>query len=549
MSDADAAAAAASKDDAPDDTVVASTAGEKRKPSESSSDEEDDDDKGKLDESSSDDDNGGWDDRCICELWKGDNPMCLEPGHKELRKFASQMKLAPLGWQKGKPVTPPRSTNDASTASASNVIDVDNSDSEKRNLAAVFEDAAKAEDMVDAMLKAAGVSSFDTYPRTMEYASKYAYACYMAKYSHLKPVVATPNTKDANVTATKKSSSSKKSAKKITASKKKKLKRSSTAPSAKAASKVDSAANKVICVDGQDSLVYQGVKLSKPTASKKAPVWNYYAVFPISHPQMKDYSVCVLCLRKGKETKIACKNGSTGGMRTHLSRCHTAEFDEMEGTGTGAFKICKTTLQPSIDGIFKKKPKEKTANELREEYVNGVTMFIMAKSLPLSLVNCPEFRKLFSIFHKDAEQVTKINQDKVRDNIFHYGKLAERALKIEVEKYTVSWTTDHWTGKDGSTYQTITCHYIDDEWKLRNCMIQFKVFSGSTRGELIYEDCQKVLKEYSKNSSMDKVKVGVTDTTGNMGVLGANLRQNDSEHAYCFDHNIQRNAILSFDGE
>jgi hypothetical protein len=41
---------------------------------------------------------------------------------------------------------------------------------------------------------------------------------------------------------------------------------------------------------------------------------------------------------------------------------------------------------------------------------------------------------------------------------------------------------------------------------------------------------------------------GITDTTGNMGVLGRKLRENGQEHAYCTDHNFHLNAKLAFDG-
>ena len=81
ITDADAASTASrnesleSSGDEDDDVKC-----KERKPSESSSDEED------------------WDDKCICKHWKGDNPMCSEPGHKQLRKFAIRMNGAHEDW-------------------------------------------------------------------------------------------------------------------------------------------------------------------------------------------------------------------------------------------------------------------------------------------------------------------------------------------------------------------------------------------------------------------------------------------------------------------
>ncbi len=38
--------------------------------------------------------------------------------------------------------------------------------------------------------------------------------------------------------------------------------------------------------------------------------------------------------------------------------------------------------------------------------------------------------------------------------------------------------------------------------------------------------------------------IGITDTTGNMGVLGRFLCENGHEHAYCTDHKFYLNAKL-----
>ena len=76
-------------------------------------------------------------------------------------------------------------------------------------------------------------------------------------------------------------------------------------------------------------------------------------------------------------------------------------------------------------------------------------------------------------------------------------------------------------------------------------MIDFKVFDGSPSGERIFEDQKYVLEEFSKKPS---VVMGVTDTTGSMGVLGKKLREESYQHGYCTDHNFHRNAILAFEG-
>jgi len=59
-----------------------------------------------------------------------------------------------------------------------------------------------------------------------------------------------------------------------------------------------------------------------------------------------------------------------------------------------------------------------------------------------------------------------------------------------------------------------------------------------------------MLRGVSKLAISVSIKIfTVTDTTGNMGTLGAHLREHDVEHSYCVDHNMHRNAILAFKGK
>jgi len=77
-------------------------------------------------------------------------------------------------------------------------------------------------------------------------------------------------------------------------------------------------------------------------------------------------------------------------------------------------------------------------------------------------------------------------------------------------------------------------------------IVDFKVFHGTTSGEAIYNDQANVLAGYTTKCNL---VIGITDTTGSMGVLGKHLRDNGMEHAYCTDHNLHCNAVLAFNGE
>jgi hypothetical protein len=201
---------------------------------------------------------------------------------------------------------------------------------------------------------------------------------------------------------------------------------------------------------------------------------------------------------------------------------------------------------PSVARIFPNKPKEMNIKEMKMIYTHAVIDFIIDKCQPFNIVESPGFSNLFCTFHKDSEQITNVSRNRVREEIFSLGSLAIKATQLEVGKHKGLWTTDHWTGCDDATYNTTTFHYIKDHWSLLCVIVDFKVFHGTTSGEAIYNDQVKVLEGYTTRSN---AVIGITDTTGSMGVLGQYLHNNGMQHAYCTDHVLHCNAILAFNSE
>ena len=188
--------------------------------------------------------------------------------------------------------------------------------------------------------------------------------------------------------------------------------------------------------------------------------------------------------------------------------------------------------------------KVRTPATIKAELINAITNWVVAKCMPFTVVESPEFRAMFRPFHQKADEITTISADRVREEIFKLGSLAKEATAIEVDVNKGSWTSDHWTGRDGFTYTTTTFHHVKN-WQIKSIMIDFKVFHGTTTGKAIYNDQLKVLQDYT---TKENLVIGITDTTASMGVLGQYLQKNGMQHAYCTDHNLQCNAILAFQG-
>ena len=153
-----------------------------------------------------------------------------------------------------------------------------------------------------------------------------------------------------------------------------------------------------------------------------------------------------------------------------------------------------------------------------------------------------------------AAQIVDVGRDKMRDDIITLGTWTELAVVKELKGKKVSWTTDHWTGKDSHTYTTVTGHWICNKtWTTQSAVLEFKIFSSTTTGEAIYEDVKTALAKVLENDETENTIVldviGITDSAGSMGKLGQYLRDNGKEHAYCTDHIINLVAKLAFDRE
>ena len=98
-------------------------------------------------------------------------------------------------------------------------------------------------------------------------------------------------------------------------------------------------------------------------------------------------------------------------------------------------------------------------------------------------------------------------------------------MQIEMEGQEVAWTTDHWTGPNDQTHSTVTAHFISANWSNVSCILDLKVFKGTTTGEAVYNDIAQVLQKFRGNRTMVILdSIGIIDTTGNMGKLGQYCR-------------------------
>jgi hypothetical protein len=285
----------------------------------------------------------------------------------------------------------------------------------------------------------------------------------------------------------------------------------------------------------------------------QSQVWRHFHVFwRDKHPEQKDQAACLLCFkaRKYSAGTICAKGGNTSGLIRHMKIHHMKLYKE---TMRGTLKVCSQAANTqAITTLFQPEEKQKHVGtkDAKAVFKTAVASWIIDKGMPFSMVEEPTFRNMFESINQKASVIVNVDRKSICEVVMMQGRLAEAATQIVMAGQEVAWTTDHWTGPNDQTYSTVTAHFINSNWNLESCILDLKVFKGTTSGEAIYNDIAQVLQKFQgSNATVILDSIGITDTTGNMGKLGQYCRENGRRHGYCTDHNFHCNAILAFNGE
>ena len=103
---------------------------------------------------------------------------------------------------------------------------------------------------------------------------------------------------------------------------------------------------------------------------------------------------------------------------------------------------------------------------------------------------------------------------------------------MEINSFTtkVALTTDIWSSSYNNTaFLGITMHYINSDWKLKSCILDFIPIEGSHSSRLILSKITNLLQEFNLN---DRIISLTTDNGSNMLACGRELA-NELEACFC----------------
>ena len=88
--------------------------------------------------------------------------------------------------------------------------------------------------------------------------------------------------------------------------------------------------------------------------------------------------------------------------------------------------------------------------------------------------------------------------DTIHNNIIKLFKNEKNNIKNELQKISskISFTLDGWTSKNQISFLGITAHWITQDWKFKEILLDFHHFEGPHSGENISFVFFNILKEY-----------------------------------------------------
>ena len=188
------------------------------------------------------------------------------------------------------------------------------------------------------------------------------------------------------------------------------------------------------------------------------------------------------CKHCNKPFKYVGANG-TSALRTHLTRCK--QFINKDAMGK----------QKTLPSMLENKQLSMQQNQFDEKICRRelAMMFIVAE-LPFKFVENEAFISYSNVLQPKFKVPSRPTLR--RDCIELYGE--ERGkLKEFFSKFAgrVCLTTDTWTSCQNFTYLCLTCHFIDDNWKLQKKILNFCQITGHS-GEAIGSAIESCLKSW-----------------------------------------------------
>lgn len=254
----------------------------------------------------------------------------------------------------------------------------------------------------------------------------------------------------------------------------------------------------------------------------KSWVWKYFGFRKIDGALVRDVAVC-------KEKDCQCEIrycSNTSNLSAHLKRRHGIDVECKARTPAST----PAATSQSLTTFF---PQKLSSTSKRAKNISKAIAFFICKDMrPYCVVENEGFRYLLEVLeprynipsrqHFSESYIPNL-YTKVRDEVIQGLMSAER----------VAITSDGWTSCTTQSYITVTCHFIDNKWQMKNHVLQTRVLGDTHSGVNIGQVLRSACEEWG---ILDKAPALVTDNASNM--IKAGEEAGLSPHIKCFAHTL-----------
>ncbi|XP_066163515.1 zinc finger BED domain-containing protein RICESLEEPER 1-like [Oryza sativa Japonica Group] len=233
-----------------------------------------------------------------------------------------------------------------------------------------------------------------------------------------------------------------------------------------------------VASEGSGTVAASGSTASSSKRSRTSTVWQNFDEIKETGPDGKEVTLarCKIC-----RTKLSGKSSSGTG---HLSR-HAASCAKKQG-----IQLRQQQLILNPDGTVRSW--EYDPQVARE----SLTRLIARQDLPLNFGESTAFEKYIQTAHNPRFKSVS-SQTTTRD-LRKFYKQGRDTLKelFNTCTFSVSITSDIWSGKAKEDYISVVAHFVDDNWEIQKRIIALKLIDVAHTADNIAERISMVVQEF-----------------------------------------------------
>lgn len=222
-------------------------------------------------------------------------------------------------------------------------------------------------------------------------------------------------------------------------------------------------------------------KVCAPQVTKKTIWWRLYHTWNMDDFASEVEQPLAYCNLCGKIVKLSKVDRSPTPLKRHLQIQHKDIFKIMnqqklkDGPVLSPPGTCAKTYYTS------KTKGKKEVN--RSSQLKAITQWILETDQPLDVVEDDSFRKMTAAFVSSPRHVSVFTKDAVEQYISYLVFAMRHKLKEMLANQSLIHVHEIWTAYNLCSYQVDRVHWIDDDFKLHNCVIACDFDKTVAQGE------------------------------------------------------------------